>query len=95
MIFGVRILQGFIVGNPITNDLVFDEGSKVEFSHGMGLISDEQYQVTQINFLLFFPVFSTLSPAFDCRGFQFLTCPRSLVILKEEPLFSGFPSVIM
>ena len=62
MIFRVRILQGFIVGNPITNDLVFDEGSKVEFSYGMGLISDEQYQVTQINFsTLFSSLFHSLA----------------------------------
>ncbi|XP_078446734.1 serine carboxypeptidase-like 2 [Wolffia australiana] len=40
-------LKGFLVGNPITFDKKYDEGTKVEFSHGMGLISDELYEDTK------------------------------------------------
>ena len=77
MIFGVRILQGFIVGNPIANDLDFDEGSKVEFSHGMGLISDEQYQVNQINFLYsFFQSFPLSHLPLIAEGSSFLRVLR-------------------
>lgn len=35
------------MGNPLTN-LDQDIGAIVPFSHGMGLICDEQYQVIQI-----------------------------------------------
>lgn len=41
----VRALQGYLVGNPVTSEKRFDEGTKVAFSHGMGLISDELYEV--------------------------------------------------
>lgn len=43
----VRALQGYLVGNPVTSEKRFDEGTKVAFSHGMGLISDELYEVGQ------------------------------------------------
>lgn len=43
----VRALQGYLVGNPVTSVKRFDEGTKVAFSHGMGLISDELYEVGQ------------------------------------------------
>ncbi|KAG8095566.1 hypothetical protein GUJ93_ZPchr0012g21676 [Zizania palustris] len=35
-------LKGYLVGNPAT-DIKYDDGSKVPFMHGMGLISDEMY----------------------------------------------------
>lgn len=42
----LRALQGYLVGNPVTSEKRFDEGTRVEFSHGMGLISDELYEVS-------------------------------------------------
>ncbi|KAJ0792422.1 putative carboxypeptidase C [Helianthus annuus] len=36
--------KGYIVGNGVTDD-VFDGNALVPFAHGMGLISDELYQV--------------------------------------------------
>ncbi|PUZ39862.1 hypothetical protein GQ55_9G377400 [Panicum hallii var. hallii] len=36
-------LKGYLVGNPVT-DPFFDKPSKIPFSHGMGLISDEMYE---------------------------------------------------
>ncbi|XP_078441027.1 serine carboxypeptidase-like 11 [Wolffia australiana] len=40
-------IKGFVVGNPITNDLPYDAGTLVEYSHGMGLISDEMFEETK------------------------------------------------
>ncbi|KQJ86287.2 hypothetical protein BRADI_4g04491v3 [Brachypodium distachyon] len=37
-------LKGYLVGNPVT-DNNFDDPAKIPFAHGMGLISDEIYQV--------------------------------------------------
>jgi serine carboxypeptidase-like clade I len=38
------LVQGYLVGNPVT-DSNFDDPSKIPFAHGMGLISDEIYDV--------------------------------------------------
>lgn len=36
--------QGYLVGNGVADD-VFDGNALVPFAHGMGLISDELFQV--------------------------------------------------
>ena len=36
--------QGYLVGNPVTDEK-FDNGAFVPYAHGMGLISDELYEV--------------------------------------------------
>lgn len=38
-------LQGYIVGNPITGSK-FDKNFHVPYSHGVGIISDQLYEVT-------------------------------------------------
>ena len=38
------MLQGYFAGNPKTDDK-FDAPGKIQFLHGMGLVSDELYQV--------------------------------------------------
>jgi serine carboxypeptidase-like clade 1 len=38
-------VQGYLVGNAVT-DFNFDGPSKIPFAHGMGLISDEIYEVS-------------------------------------------------
>lgn len=40
----MKMLQGYIAGNPMT-DKIFDTDGKIKFFHGMGLISDELYEV--------------------------------------------------
>ena len=40
------MLQGYIIGNPLT-DPKFDVPAKFPYVHGMGLISDEQYEVVE------------------------------------------------
>lgn len=40
-------LKGYLVGNPVTDDSI-DVNSKVEYAHGMGIISDEHYEEIQI-----------------------------------------------
>ena len=40
-------MQGYLVGNPVT-DNVFDGNALVPFAHGMGLISDELFEVKTI-----------------------------------------------
>lgn len=37
-------MQGYILGNPATDRLI-DGNYQVAFAHGMGLISDEFYEV--------------------------------------------------
>uniref|UniRef100_A0A453C2W4 Carboxypeptidase n=2 Tax=Aegilops tauschii subsp. strangulata TaxID=200361 RepID=A0A453C2W4_AEGTS len=37
-------LKGYFAGNPVTDDR-FDTAGKVQFFHGMGLLSDELYEV--------------------------------------------------
>ncbi|KAG1341812.1 putative Serine carboxypeptidase-like 18 [Cocos nucifera] len=37
-------LKGYLVGNPATDEK-FDNGAFVPYAHGMGLISDELYEV--------------------------------------------------
>lgn len=37
-------LKGYVIGNPLT-DRKFDLPSQVPYAHGMGLISDEQYEM--------------------------------------------------
>ena len=37
-------MQGYLVGNGVTDD-VFDGNALVPFAHGMGLISDDLFQV--------------------------------------------------
>ncbi|KAF0930328.1 hypothetical protein E2562_031990 [Oryza meyeriana var. granulata] len=39
-------LKGYLVGNAAT-DLKYDDGGKVPFMHGMGLISDEMYEAAR------------------------------------------------
>lgn len=39
-------MQGYVLGNPAT-DPGFDDNAPVPFAYGMGLISDELYEVTQ------------------------------------------------
>ncbi|XP_020273717.1 serine carboxypeptidase-like 13 [Asparagus officinalis] len=41
-------LKGYIIGNPIT-DKLFDSKSRVPFSHGMAIISDELYKEIKEN----------------------------------------------
>ena len=41
-------MQGYLVGNGVT-DAVFDGNSFVPFAHGMGLISDELFEVRFLN----------------------------------------------
>lgn len=38
------IIQGYLVGNGVTDDK-FDGNALVPFAHGMGLISDDLYEV--------------------------------------------------
>jgi serine carboxypeptidase-like clade 1 len=45
--FYVVWLQGYTLGNPFT-DFTFDLNSRIPFSHGMGLISDELYEVIHL-----------------------------------------------
>jgi hypothetical protein len=55
----MKMLQGYIAGNPMT-DKKFDTDGKIKFFHGMGLISDELYEVMKIitQFLYSFIYFS-------------------------------------
>lgn len=41
----LKNFQGYMVGNGVA-DTVFDGDALVPFAHGMGLISDDLYQVT-------------------------------------------------
>ncbi|XP_066337045.1 serine carboxypeptidase-like 3 isoform X2 [Miscanthus floridulus] len=41
-------LKGYIAGNPMT-DKKFDTDGKIKFFHGMGLISDELYELAKVN----------------------------------------------
>uniref|UniRef100_A0A8R7TIY0 Carboxypeptidase n=1 Tax=Triticum urartu TaxID=4572 RepID=A0A8R7TIY0_TRIUA len=43
-----RMLQGYFAGNPVT-DGRFDTAGKVQFFHGMGLLSDELYEFAKEN----------------------------------------------
>lgn len=47
----MTFFQGYLVGNGATDYLNFDGNSKVPFAHGMGLISDEMYEVKQYQIL--------------------------------------------
>jgi serine carboxypeptidase-like clade 1 len=38
------LTQGYIAGNPLT-DNQFDTDGKIPYFHGMGLVSDELYEV--------------------------------------------------
>lgn len=40
----VSSFQGYVIGNPGTGEW-FDSGFFVQFAHGMGIISDQLYQV--------------------------------------------------
>ena len=40
---GLKYLWGFVIGNPVTTPT--DDNYSVPFSHGIGLISDELYEV--------------------------------------------------
>ncbi|CAA6657683.1 unnamed protein product [Spirodela intermedia] len=40
-------LKGYSAGNPVTTEKRFDDGTKIPYSHGMGLISDELYEETK------------------------------------------------
>ena len=42
------LFQGYILGNPKTDKIV-DKNSQIPFAHGMGLISNELYEVTQFS----------------------------------------------
>ncbi|KAF8689256.1 hypothetical protein HU200_042047 [Digitaria exilis] len=48
------IILGYLVGNPVT-DSKFDKPSKIPFAHGMGLISDEMYEVRIHNISIHIP----------------------------------------
>uniref|UniRef100_A0A453C2V1 Uncharacterized protein n=2 Tax=Aegilops tauschii subsp. strangulata TaxID=200361 RepID=A0A453C2V1_AEGTS len=41
-------LKGYFAGNPVTDDR-FDTAGKVQFFHGMGLLSDELYEFAMEN----------------------------------------------
>jgi hypothetical protein len=43
-----KIMQGYIVGNGVTDDR-FDGNALVPFAHGMGLISDNIFEVGENN----------------------------------------------
>jgi hypothetical protein len=36
--------QGYLVGNPVTGESI-DDDSKVPYAHGVGIISDQLYEV--------------------------------------------------
>lgn len=38
-------LQGYLVGNRVTSEKRFDPGLIIPYSQGMGIISDELYEV--------------------------------------------------
>ncbi|XP_058213705.1 serine carboxypeptidase-like 17 isoform X2 [Rhododendron vialii] len=38
-----KIIDGYLIGSPVTDSSI-DRNSKVEFAHGMALISDEIYE---------------------------------------------------
>jgi hypothetical protein len=39
--------QGYLVGNPSTGEII-DISSKVPYAHGVGIISDQLYEVTSV-----------------------------------------------
>ena len=45
-------IQGYLVGNGVTDE-TFDGNALVPFAHGMGLISDDLYQVLKLQVMLF------------------------------------------
>ena len=50
-------MQGYLVGNGVT-DMEFDANALVPFTHGMGLISSEMFEV--LNFISYFELSSCL-----------------------------------
>jgi serine carboxypeptidase-like clade 1 len=40
----VKHFQGYVVGNPVTGE-AFDDELRVPYLHGMGIISDQLYEV--------------------------------------------------
>ena len=50
-------MQGYLVGNGVT-DMEFDANALVPFTHGMGLISSEMFEV--LNFISYFQLSSCL-----------------------------------
>ena len=43
--------QGYLIGNPATGELV-DLNSRVPYAHGIGIISDELYEVIKVDCIL-------------------------------------------
>jgi hypothetical protein len=43
--------QGYLVGNPSTGEII-DTSSRVPYAHGVGIISDQLYEVTTLERLL-------------------------------------------
>ena len=43
----VCLFQGYLIGNPSTGEII-DISSKVPYAHGVGIISDQLYEVTKL-----------------------------------------------
>ncbi|KAJ8762624.1 hypothetical protein K2173_008063 [Erythroxylum novogranatense] len=70
-------LKGILAGNPLT-DSSFDRNSKIPFAHGMGLISDELYEVLKS----------------DCRGEYRNVDPSNTECIKHVQTYDELVSGI-
>lgn len=43
------LLQGYIVGNPLTGSPLIDSNSRIPYAHGVGIISDQLYEAAVEN----------------------------------------------
>lgn len=47
-----NFLQGYLVGNPITGLRFDDFNSRIPYGHGVGIISDQLYEVIPYSYVL-------------------------------------------
>ena len=46
-LLSLLIVQGYLVGNPLTGENI-DTSSQVPYAHGVGIISDQLYEVRNL-----------------------------------------------
>lgn len=82
-----KFVQGYLIGNPGT-DVDYDFNSFVPFAHGMGLISNDMYEVcgSALMLILFIHSYSRIYPTtaeiYILIRFENKICPRYALIVS-------------
>jgi len=69
-------MQGYLIGNGVSGSQFEGLSALIPFTHGMGLVSDDIFEVRKSHFILFLPHLSLLTETIN-RVAKILLCTHT------------------